>query len=784
MFLKRFLTACSISLLVSFPQNIIGCGGEIDPYDYYTSFFWNDQVDQRGYNPFYYTGMQNWYAETDSFDMESINTQSWKQYFLDKPASKDVQRFIYTFSYKDVSILYSSIEKNNLSVLPDSIKKNGVADWFVANKDLEALGYIMYAKQVEPHVTGNWDYWEPVKRDSVKMSGLIRNGLQLYKAAKKEDIKLRLAYQAMRLAHYSKRYDDCINFYNLYVKNNNSVSFLKPICLAHKAGAFYGKRQIDSAAYLFSLAFAQSDLNRISNMQSFEWSCIADSGRARYLQLCKTNAEKANMLGMFAMRSASDQDGGLKDEINELKTIASLDPSSPLLEIITAREINKIEEIYFTPALYKASGKEMEYYYRDQPVDEKMKAYPGKIKDFGDLLLSFAANKKISNSGFYTLAAAHLAFVGKDYASSEASLAKAKDMQLNPKQKDQWNLTKLLVTINKQQNIDAAFEASILAELKWLAVKAGSNETWTKFYRDVYIEVLGEKYHQQKDIARQALCIVAGNRFGYGGSALDFLRENMNSHDLLTLNSLLESKKRNALDDYIISVTTFSANDVKDVIVTSFIRENNWIKAEEWLKKIPASYYKTDPYKTYLAANSFADLLYDTHVATKQDTVIYTKLKFVQKMIQLEKQLVAATDNNKKAKIHYQLANGLYQMSYWGNSWLLQTYDWSGSEANWSKKENNWLTEYYGVYHAEENYKKAFELSSDPEFKARCLFMSAKCDQKQVDMSYEAEEKNLDDFMLNKNYFPQLVKDYNRTSFYKQAFNTCSYLRDFVKKNK
>jgi hypothetical protein len=113
----------------------------------------------------------------------------------------------------------------------------------------------------------------------------------------------------------------------------------------------------------------------------------------------------------------------------------------------------------------------------------------------------------------------------------------------------------------------------------------------------------------------------------------------------------------------------------------------------------------------------------------------------------------------------------------------LQAYSWSSS-LSWFEKENNWSKEYYGVYNAEENYNKAFELSSDPEFKARCLFMSAKCDQKQVAISYEAEEKSLDDFMLNKNYFPDLVKNYDRTAFYKQALNTCSYLKDFVKKKK
>jgi hypothetical protein len=34
----------------------------------------------------------------------------------------------------------------------------------------------------------------------------------------------------------------------------------------------------------------------------------------------------------------------------------------------------------------------------------------------------------------------------------------------------------------------------------------------------------------------------------------------------------------------------------------------------------------------------------------------------------------------------------------------------------------------------------------------------------------------------NNEYFPQFTKEYGNTPFYKEAFNSCSYLRDFVRK--
>ena len=94
---------------------------------------------------------------------------------------------------------------------------------------------------------------------------------------------------------------------------------------------------------------------------------------------------------------------------------------------------------------------------------------------------------------------------------------------------------------------------------------------------------------------------------------------------------------------------------------------------------------------------------------------------------------------------------------------------------------------------AQEYFEKAMAASNDKNFKARCLFMMAKCSQKQIhkpqydefankyDEMDIAEKKYFDNFKHNK-YFPQLVKEYGNTPFYKEAFNSCSYLSDFVKK--
>jgi len=101
--------------------------------------------------------------------------------------------------------------------------------------------------------------------------------------------------------------------------------------------------------------------------------------------------------------------------------------------------------------------------------------------------------------------------------------------------------------------------------------------------------------------------------------------------------------------------------------------------------------------------------------------------------------------------------------------------------------------EYYGCFTAEKFFEKAMKVSADKNFQAKALFMMAKCAQKQVQMpqynefpnnydAYSDAVKNYYSSFKRNKYFPVLVKDYESTAFYKTAYSSCSYLRDFVRR--
>ncbi len=801
---KKFLIVCVNLACVAFPYNIIGCaGGDADPYDYYVSFFSKNTSAAPGFQPFYFTNVQFLYSEKEPVNTATATAAEWAAYGNNAFSGKDAYAFVVEYARKDLANLYYHLEKNQPLQIPDSVSNNGMTKFFSSGKDLEALGYILYAKQVEPNVTGEWTAWEPISRDQEKMGKLMKNGQQLYAVAKNNFIKLRLAYQVARLAHYSGRYTEAIQWYDTGISDNPTQSVLKDLGLSLKAGAMMRLGQKPEAAYIFSQLFSKSELKRISNYMSFDW-CVKrfdEADRKKCLALCKTDLEKANMLGLFAL-------GSNRDELNALKRIQQLAPNSPLLEILLVREMNKLEEYYYTPALQFHTGKDriMLNYAEITTSDSSYQAFYKETKALTAFCQEAAKQASTPNKALYSLTAAHASLITGDYPATRKLLDDTKKLKLSQPLQDQWAMTNLLWIINTMPTFDSRSEEQLFSSMRWLEKMASTDTEYAKFYRRIYSEILAPRYQQMEVAARikYLLCIGVADwiqktyvkdGWGYYGGALSKLRTELSGTEVEQLIQLMESKNLNAFEKYIVEHNSFSKNDVNDVAGTSFLRQFDYANAIKWFSKIPADYYKEEPYTTYLAANPFADLIIDTHAPTPQDTVRYTRLSFSRKMLQLETDLKTASDPEKKAKLYYELAKGYYQMSYYGNSWLLVQYSWSSNE---SVSDANPLKpgekEYFGVYKAEDHYLKAFALTKDKNLKARCLFMAAKCDQKQVDMplwnakqDYKEYEKAMTAYrrkLMVSPHFTTLAREYSTTPFYKEAYNTCSYLKDFVRKIK
>ncbi|GAB3420325.1 hypothetical protein [Niabella aquatica] len=799
---KAFTATCAVisAVLVSVPQNIIGCGGSIDPYDYYLSFFNQYAAAQIQYKPFFYTNEQFLFDYEEPVSSEELLVKEWAGFTNNSTSVKDVKTFVMRFPAKDISTLYYHIEKKKPAMLPDSISKNTMSQFFIKGKDLEALGYILYAKKVEPYVISS-NHWEPETRDSMVMDQLLKNGLQLYNAAKTDLFKLKYAYQIVRLAHYNERYEDAVKYYDELVADNHTPSVLQPMSLALKAGALFRLGKNEEAAYLFSKAFHQSHAKKVSNYYGFDWAVVKADDKQRYLALCKSNDEKADMLSLFALKNP-------ETDLPALKEIYTIRPSSALLSTLVVREINKYEEAYLTPLTgkeYNSGLLGISYYYQytDKETDSLLRKEKPGLAGLVSFLNHIAAEKKVDDPALMQLAAAYGAYMLRDFAKAKNYLAQTKSMTLTPRLQDQWMLTNLLVNISSQEKIDAVLEAGILPSLQWLynkAVAAGQKQEkdydyyyygnseknqWPRFYRNLMVDVLSKRYKAQGDLNKAVLAIGAAEKAlpeYYSTQSVAFLRDVFNGKQAEELYTFLSSKKFTSYEQFLVARNHLKIKDVADFAGTAYLRDYDYGKAIAWLQKVPGQ-------DMVIEKDPFIDILFDREERLPDDKKTTTKISYAKEMIRLHE--LAKTDRANAAKYLYRLALGYYNVTYYGYAWNLVEYWRSGADGYFIPgNATTFKKEYYGAFTALEYFKKAMEASSDKELKARCLFMMAKCSQKQIAKPHYSDFENYDEYdqkekayfisFMNNRYFPEFKKVYGDTKFYREALTRCSYLQDFV----
>lgn len=784
MSLKKYILVCVSFLLTAVPQNIIGCGGyEGNPYDYYYHFFRAHQWDKNyELQPFYYTGLSFLYSDIDEGNRTEELVREWKTYFGNNVKEEDIKNFIFADQTNNIQSLLIHLNKKSKFDAEPSFMSNTVTQYFLKSKDKNGLQYILYAKQVEPYVVGMDYEWNAPERDSVKMAALIEEGLKFYHQTNKAFYKLKYAYQVMRLAHYSGDYHRAISFYDAYISTNKTNSILHQLSLSLKAGALFRLGNTKEAAYYFSRVFSESDVMRKSNYIGFNWSVKWEEPMEEYLKMCKNDRERADMLAMFGFNTSDNA-------ISILEEIYQIDPSSQSMEVLAVREINKAEEHYLTPMLYHQPGSASFLFYwwgywNDVNIDRK-----SEVQELTDFLEKVGNDKRVKNQVLYNIGASYCAMMLQEYERAERLLNKVDVNTINESLQDQWQITRLLLTLNTSSKMDAKVEAIILPTLEWLDGKMisednsnayGQDNYWGIVFRNLFSEILAKKYHAQQDPLKEMLCVgVAGLNDNF--TSIDFFRKFSDAGLCMQLYSFFQSDNLTPFEKFIRSHNILNANTVSEFAGTAFIREQNYSEAIKWLDKDANA-------GSEINKNPFIELLYDREEWLPGDSVVTTKIAFAKEMLRLQKLI---EKGNVEAMYRYAL--GLYNTTYYGYAWELVEYFRSGNDGyDLPKNATDFYKEYYGAHAAHDYFQKAYQASKDKEFKAKCLFMMAKCSQKDLQRPNYADYRDYEAYRIAENdyyfdfynniYFPQFVKEYGKTKFYQQAFNSCSYLRDFVKK--
>jgi len=399
---------------------------------------------------------------------------------------------------------------------------------------------------------------------------------------------------------------------------------------------------------------------------------------------------------------------------------------------------------------------------------------------------------------------AYLYFMQNKPDDGLTELKKVDQQKLSVKLDDQKQIVSLLLAAQRIKNLKAVDEAALLPALKWLDNKviAGNKNLspasperinqMALTQRNFYSYVLAPAYLRQGDTAKAALALFKsdksyGMNYKYNSSMPmpDFWYKFMHSADL---KQIISWKKNRPADHYMAFLTAglekFDDGNLYELLGTIQLREHVYQDAMgSFSNKKVKQYLAEFKEAGTTAGNPFEIEINDYPKSAGRGM---NKLEFAKKMAALESKL--KTDP-KDANTYFQLANGIYNTSNYGNSWNMISYEWSSYDYG-RKPLYYYDADYIKTSVAEQYYLKARELSANLELKAKCTFMAAKCEQKQFEApsfmdnydTYEKREKDYLKQITRTKYFTDL-QQYQTTSFYKQAVGECSYLRDFIKSN-
>ncbi|WP_294348669.1 hypothetical protein [uncultured Sphingobacterium sp.] len=804
---KKLLLLSSTTLAFFFGEiaTNIACGPEIDPYDNQTTYYL-PHLEDNGFSAFQFIPYQFLYSDEEPVKESLINAEAWVKHLGSAVKVSDVEQLMYK-SNTETANLASNQQKSTWSNLPDSVRGNTFLKTLIDGKHEAERAYFIFTKKQEPITNIQHSYWDPDTRnfkEIIQFAELAEQ--QIAKYPKNSFLYIRYAYQAARLYLFGHAYTNSMTTYEKYLQPVKGNDAILNWALSNYAGAVRKNGDGAKAAYLFSKLFTMSPERRILAYSNFHYITASD---AEIFQYAKNDADKFNINAIIGF-------GNSGRALKYLSECYQLDPANTINAVLLGREVNKIE----------AEMNESFYLNRDSYTYYSRNEDKGDAKKYLDSVRTFALqlyrDKKYVQPQLGLITAAYLSWINKENTLAKEYLSEIKESELNPKLVDQLQITRLLTQLTDWQNSKQLDEIKLTQTLTWLEEKAkldGKNDTneprwnynafehsnYSLICRNILQNLVVKHYLNTQDTAMASLAAVKADIFYNYGFAQDSLEENMqwstmhfweNSLTPKTLlkirNLLTDNGQQQTLSKFLLKdIKHFNRDYLTELLGTTYLRELDFQKAAKTLAGLPKDHKEMEIKNWYseeqedLKPNPFIVTINDyPKKYGKQST---TKLKYAERMARLENAIKTEKNNQKKAEYYFQMATGIYQTSTYGNAWSMVSYEWSSID-NHTASTLHWQRNYLQTKSAKEWYNKARSLSTDRDFKAKCTFMLAKCEQKDFVYTNESRWQYYDSplknpfyrFAMQNKYFKELGAQYKDTPFFTIASRECTYLRDFL----
>ena len=510
---KTLLLGC-VSFVFFFFLNVAidyACVEEFDTYDSFTSFFHNRIEGADQYGSFYYNSQVFLYKTEEPADEHLLNATEWARFLGKGVKISDVLRAMYNLNGATDSVLNNGYLQRR-AVLPDSLASNTFLQQVVAHKS--AGDYYRFAKKVEKYANSASDPWNPTPVDSLSLIQAGNAALALAKTEKDFFIQQRYYYQAQRLLHYGKAYAQALDVYKKYLLYSTQKNHINGLCMSLYAGELRRTGKPAEAAYWFSRVFTDYPEKRVMAYVNYH---MIHPQIADVLFYATNSGQKTAIEAIHSFNN-------IQPDINTLKRVYQLDPSSPLVGFLLVRELNKIEDAYVNKVLKNINTNPG--YTPRKPDKTENAQMLANIAELKNVAKQMAAEAKMSRPNTAILAMAYLSWVQGNTAEGLNDLKLLNNQHLDDNQANQQQIIALLLASQQIKQYNTINENTILPALQWLDAKSTAETmAYGKFYtpereyyfartkRDFLQRILAPAYLRQHDTAKAALLLLNSDVF-------------------------------------------------------------------------------------------------------------------------------------------------------------------------------------------------------------------------------------------------------------------------------
>lgn len=791
----------AVGILLAF-----ACGPGLFDENEFLSFFLpesaNTSADDKRYffSPLLYSSEGNGQELQDSVSAD-INLKAWIAYAGGAVTADAATRAIYKGDESSGNVFIAQLSRTHEP----------------------ALAYLRLAREVQ-QASGGGDIWSPVPADTVALTQLLGEAQAGYATAPDAFLKERYAYQAVKLADQTGDYAKALSLYDKLVVPIKNKTYISDWALCRHAGSALSEGDTARAIYEFAQVFDRCPSRREQAEASLRIYGLRF--REDALKFAHTDQEKAAVYALCAIQPK-------QDALPLLKSLVALAPKNPLVELTMAREINR-NEYYFLADQNPIYGYDEASRHDSLAFEDRRKTSTSYADQLRDFALDAAANPKLNDPAFWYTAAAYLAYLTKDYDEAQSTLDKATMAPTtNADLKKQITLQRMLLLAAQTETITAKTESQLIGYLE----EFGNTEnfrfnnafvTVCKQVANLYRkEASGDKAggwfqscsRPKADVGKESalakaflLTMLTSSQLNKSGAYV-----NINSDQLVIEDSTAASTVQQVVtfakqpnptdfDKRLLKLTGFDLNYLYTLLGRRWLAEHRYKEAADAFANVADTVWHKEPYTSYFLQNPFS---LPAIGADTTDANPYTPLQFAQRMAQLQEQ-VRSANGEEAAKLYYELGCGAYNLSWFGNAWLLVKRSWSSAELVGSLYGNNKpgaldraaerlrQDPYYSTAPAKAFFEQAMKVTKQPELAAKACFMAARCEQNELAIRLAVEEvkRGYADYDEKKwnamtrklrreqygHFFARLASDYRQTQFQHEMLRECATYADYVGK--